>query len=174
MTSPLIIIIIISSFTIKTIYIYLTRSSSRYAALLLGPCGAGTLASRAGAEKSEWKFWILNLELMDDVNRRWLWLWLSKTLFHVLVAAGSGRILDSYRRPEVARTLRGQGCHKRELLRINGLRYRTYTCTPFPGAVDCFLFSIRRLLTRWRVLDWNAWSSSWPNEFGVYFFEYRD
>ena len=25
-----------------------TRSSSRYAALLLGPCGAGTLASRAG------------------------------------------------------------------------------------------------------------------------------
>ena len=26
----------------------MTRSSSRYAALLLGPCGAGTLASRAG------------------------------------------------------------------------------------------------------------------------------
>ena len=25
-----------------------TRSSSRFAALLLGPCGAGTLASRAG------------------------------------------------------------------------------------------------------------------------------
>ena len=46
-------------------------------------------------------------------------MWLSKTLFHVLVAAGSGRILDSYRRPEVARTLRGQGCHKRDLLRIN-------------------------------------------------------
>ena len=28
-----------------------TRSSSRFAALLLGPCGAGTLASRAGGPK---------------------------------------------------------------------------------------------------------------------------
>ena len=31
----------------KETSLYITRSSSRYAALLLGPCGAGTLASRA-------------------------------------------------------------------------------------------------------------------------------
>ena len=31
-----------------------TRSSSRYAALLLGPCGAGTLASRAGGLRPPW------------------------------------------------------------------------------------------------------------------------
>ena len=24
------------------------------------------------------------------------------------------------------------GCHKRDMLKINGLRYRTNTCTPFP------------------------------------------
>ena len=32
----------------------LDRSSSRYAALLLGPCGAGTLASRAGGLRPPW------------------------------------------------------------------------------------------------------------------------
>ena len=38
-----------------TIYHYQsTRSSSRYAALLLGPCGAGTLASRAGGLRPPW------------------------------------------------------------------------------------------------------------------------
>ena len=37
------------------IYIFIyTRSSSRYAALLLGPCGAGTLASRAGGLRPPW------------------------------------------------------------------------------------------------------------------------
>ena len=33
-----------------------------------------------------------------------------------------------------------KGCHKRGMLRINGLRYRTNTCTPFPGLLRLLPF----------------------------------
>ena len=75
---------------------------------------------------------------MDDVNRRWLWSWLCRTLFHVLDAAGCGEILTVGLR--LLERWEVKGCHKRGLLRINGLRYRTNTCTPFPGLLQLLPF----------------------------------
>ena len=98
-------------------------------------------------------FYLCWQALLNDVNRRWLWLRLGETLFHVL---GRCRFREDWFLTVGLGRLERWGVkwgRRRELIGMNGLAESYLHLNTFPRRCRQLPFSIRRLLTRLRVLD---------------------